>query len=227
MTTSPRAGGPQKAIERDLRLTTSVISTPRRNNRWGDARYRGNCDGTLFRELLLRYRPRRVLDPMEGSGTTRDVVRDLVAAGWTDLHFTGADLRTGSDILTEWHGEPFDFVWVHPPYWDIVRYSDDPADLSTCDSWDEFRVALALALQRCHEWLAPAGRLAVLVGDVRKRGRYYPIIRQVLNLDGKVGALRSVIIKRQHHCQSDAKTYARMEDVRIAHEYCAIFKRAD
>lgn len=226
MTTSTRAGGPHPATGPEPRLTTSVISTPQRNNRWGDPRYRGNCDGTLFRELLLRYRPGRVLDPMMGSGTTRDVVRDLVAAGWTDLHFTGADLRTGSDIFAKWHAEPFDFVWVHPPYWDIIRYSQDPDDLSNCDSWDEFRVSLSLSLQRCHEWLAPGGRLAVLVGDVRKRGRYYPIIREVLNLDGKVGELRSVIVKLQHNCQSDAKTYSRMEDVRIAHEYCAVFKRA-
>lgn len=226
MTTSTRASGPQPSTGLEPRLTTSVISTPQRNNRWGDPRYRGNCDGTLFRELVLRYEPRSVLDPMMGSGTTRDVIRDLIADGNRRIRYLGADLKKGFDILSTPLDELFDLVWVHPPYWDIIRYSDDPDDLSTLDSWDEFRVALALALQRCHERVAPGGRLAVLVGDVRKHGRYYPIIREVLNLDGKVGELRSIVIKLQHNCQSDAKTYSRMEDVRIAHEYCAVFKRA-
>lgn len=208
------------------RLETSVISIPQRDNRWGDARYRGNCDGTLFRELVLRYEPRSVLDPMMGSGTTRDVIRDLITEGKQRIRYLGTDLKKGFDILSTPLDELFDLVWVHPPYWDIVRYSDDPADLSTLDSWDEFRVALTLSIRRCHERVAPGGRLAVLVGDVRKRGRYYPLIREVINLDGKVGELRSIVVKLQHHCQSDAKTYGKMEDVRIAHEYCAIFKRA-
>ncbi|MEQ9616822.1 MAG: hypothetical protein RLN60_02175 [Phycisphaerales bacterium] len=222
--TNPRANGSPTNTE--PRLTDSVISVPRRNNRWGDFRYRGNCDGTLFRELVLRYEPRSVLDPMMGSGTTRDVIRDLIAEGDRRIRYFGTDLKKGFDIQTSDLDELFDLVWVHPPYWNIVRYSDSEDDLSTLESWEEFRVALALALHRCHERVAPGGRLAVLVGDVRKRGRYYPLIREVLNLDGKVGELRSVIIKLQHNCQSESKTYGNLEDVRITHEYCAVFKRA-
>lgn len=163
---------------------------------------------------------------MMGSGTTRDVVRELTAGGERRIRYRGLDLRKGFDILADTPDEAFDLVWIHPPYWNIIRYSDDPADLSTLDSWDEFRVALTLSLRRCHEWLAAGGRLAVLVGDVRRRGRYYPLVREVLKLDGEVGELRSVIIKLQHNCQSDAKAYSRLEDVRIAHEYCILFKRA-
>lgn len=222
--TNTRADGPHTDTEPGL--TSSVISVPHRDNRWGDSRYRGNCDGTLFRELVLRYEPRSVLDPMMGSGTTRDVIRDLIAGGGRRIRYLGTDLKKGFDILTSSPDELFDLVWVHPPYWDIIRYSEEADDLSTLESWEEFRVALALALQRCHEWVAPGGRLAVLVGDVRKHGRYYPLVREVLNLEGKLGELRSVVIKLQHNCQSDTKTYRHLEDVRIAHEYCAIFKRA-
>jgi hypothetical protein len=56
---------------------TSVVSYPTRCSLWGDARYRGNCDGRLFKNLVLRYRAKRVADPMLGSGTTRDVVAGL------------------------------------------------------------------------------------------------------------------------------------------------------
>lgn len=30
------------------------------------------------------------------------------------------------------------FVIMHPPYWDIVKFSENPNDLSNCDSINEF-----------------------------------------------------------------------------------------
>ena len=50
---------------------TSVVSYPNRCSLWGDSRYRGNCDGRLFKDLVLRYRATRVADPMVGSGTPK------------------------------------------------------------------------------------------------------------------------------------------------------------
>jgi hypothetical protein len=44
-------------------------------------------------------------------------------------------------------------------------------------------------------------------------------------MEGELGQLRSVIIKAQHNCSSNAKTYRRMEDVPIQHEYCVVFKK--
>ncbi len=56
---------------------TSVVSYPNRCQLWGDSRYRGNCDGRLIKNLILRYRATKVADPMQGSGTSRDVVAGL------------------------------------------------------------------------------------------------------------------------------------------------------
>ena len=67
--------------------------------------------------------------------------------------------------------------------------------------------------------------VAVLVGDVRRRGVYTPIMRDVLSLEGQLGQLRSIIIKAQHNCVSDRKSYGKLEDVLIKHEYCVIFKK--
>ena len=57
---------------------TSVVSYPNRCSLWGDSRYRGNCDGRLFKNLVLRYHARKVADPMAGSGTTRDVIEGII-----------------------------------------------------------------------------------------------------------------------------------------------------
>jgi len=203
----------------------SLVSYPNRCGLWGDARYRGNCDGRLFLNLVLRYRPASVADPMMGSGTTRDVIAGLNRQKGTRIHYWGGDLKRGFNLwLNKLPGE-FDFVWIHPPYWNIIRYSDNQADLSTFDSYPEFRQALRVCLGHCYAALSPGGRLAVLVGDVRRDGAYVPIVRDVMNLEGEIGELRSVIIKAQHNCQSDSKVYARMEDPPIRHEYCTVFKK--
>jgi hypothetical protein len=62
-----------KPKERTL-FTSSIVSYPERCTLWGDGRYRGNCDGRLFLNLVRRYNAKRVADPMVGSGTTRDVI---------------------------------------------------------------------------------------------------------------------------------------------------------
>lgn len=204
---------------------TSVVSYPKRCSLWGRSDYRGNCDGRLFLGLLLRYQPKRVADPMMGSGTTRDVVAWLNRTEGTHIDYWGGDLRTGFNL----HGHDlpgeFDFVWLHPPYWNIIRYSDDPRDLSTCDEYEHFIERLRTCLNRCYRALVAAGRLAILVGDVRRNGAYTPIIRDILNMEGRLGLLRSIIIKTQHNCQSDGKAYGRMEDVPIKHEYCVVFRK--
>lgn len=204
---------------------TSIVSYPDRVAAWGDARYRGNCDGRLFLNLVLRYRPRRVADPMLGSGTTRDVVKWLNQHSSERVEYWGGDLRKGFNLWTSDLPGTFDLVWVHPPYFNIIRYSDKGEDLSNIDDYGEFRQALRVCLQRCFAALAPGGRLAVLIGDVRRNGAYIPIVRDVLNWEGELGQLRAVIIKAQHNCRSDGVQYARMEDPRIQHEYCVLFKR--
>ena len=101
------------------------------------SRFRGNCDGRLFKNLVLRYGATRVADPMMGSGTTRDVIAGLNGTGRYNIHYWGADLRSGFDLRTDSLPGPFDFVWLHPPYWNIIRYSDDdPRDLSTCSTYE-------------------------------------------------------------------------------------------
>jgi hypothetical protein len=205
----------------------SVVSYPARCQAWGDSRYRGNCDGTLFKELLLRYRPKTVADPMMGSGTTRDVVAGLNRHAAADIRFFGADLKTGFDLERDPLPGPFEFIWLHPPYWDIIRYSQsDPRDLSQEAEWPEFCLRLSACLLRCVGALAPHGHLAVLVGDIRKRGRYYSMPAEILSHRGAFGELRAVLIKVQHHCTSDRKNYAPFADPPIRHEYCLLFRRA-
>jgi len=201
----------------------SLVSSPRRCPLWGDARYRGNCDGTLFKELVHRYRPASVADPMVGSGTTRDVITGMAQYGQYRGRYWSADLRSGFDLVETPLPGRYEMVWIHPPYWDIIRYSDHPADLSGISDFRAFLGSLAACLRRCRESLVQGGMLAVLIGDVRRRGRYYCLAQHVMQLDGDIGDLSSVIIKAQHNCTSDRIRYAAMKHPPIKHEYCLLF----
>lgn len=209
----------------DASTMTSVVSYPRRCPEWGSNAFRGNCDGTLFRDLVLRYQATSVADPMMGSGTTKDVIRSLNRTRSQPIGYWGGDLSLGFDLTRHPLPGKFDFVWVHPPYWNIIRYSDHANDLSTEPDYQTFLALLELCLFRCFAALVPQGRLAVLVGDVRRKGRYYPLGRDLMNLDRHLGRLASVIIKVQHNCASDRISYAPMADVPIQHEYCAVFQK--
>src|SRR3982751_5252058 len=58
-----------------------------RAGEYGDRGYPGNCGGNLIKDLLLYFRPGLVFDPMAGSGTCRDVCRELgIACMSWDIH---------------------------------------------------------------------------------------------------------------------------------------------
>jgi len=117
---------------------TSVVSSRNRCQLFGDSRYRGNCDGRLIKDLILRYEAQKVADPMEGSGTSRDVVNGLNRYKRAGISYWGGDLRSGFDLTKQDLPGRFDFVWIHPPYWNIVQYRSGSNDLSNCESYERF-----------------------------------------------------------------------------------------
>ena len=196
---------------------TSIVSYPSRGP-WGDNRYPGNCSGYLLIDLCATYQPRLVLDPMEGGGTTREVCADM------GIEYRGFDLRSGVDSLRDEIGQSYDLIFWHPPYHDMKVYSDDPRDLSRAGSIAAFGALLRAGYWRFFELLAPGGRLAILIGDLRKRGRYEPLTADVARLDRN--HLEGIIVKAQHNVSSNHTHYAGAF-VPILHETLTIFRRPE
>ena len=204
----------------------SVVSYPDRGP-WGDSRYRGNCSGYLVKDLILRFNCQSVFDPAEGSGTVREVVSGINKYRGRNIHYEGTDLKDGWDIL----GSPlpemqFDMVWYHPPYWDIIRYSENPQDLCNCETLEEFEDKLNKSAERLAQSVKPGGIMVILIGDKRKSGNYYPLFRSLLS-NNQIGYLKAVIIKIQHNCRSDRRNYSSHNPflIPIKHEYCLIFQK--
>ena len=117
-------------------------------------------------------------------------------------------------------------AWYHPPYWDIIQYSRNEKDLSNCRTLEDYESKLNQSALRLFHAIKPGGILAILIGDKRKNGRYYPLMRSLLINPG-LGELRAIIIKVQHHCRSDRKEYSVGNPflIPIRHEYCLVFQK--
>ena len=204
----------------------SVVSYPNRGP-WGDSGYRGNCSGHLVKDLILRFKCQSVFDPSEGGGTVRDVVSGINQYLKRGIEYEGRDLRQGWNLLTsELPQKKYDLVWYHPAYWDIIRYSEHPLDLSNARTLDEFEAMLNLSVERLSQVVKRGGIMAVLIGDKRKCGQYYALFRTLL-MNDKIGQLKAVIIKIQHNCRSDRVTYDNRNPflIPIKHEYCFVFQK--
>jgi ParB/RepB/Spo0J family partition protein len=160
---------------------------------FGNSDFVGNCSGTVCKQCLWRYtKPgETVLDPMVGSGTMIDVARELgrkcIAFDINPVAYRD-DIRRGDARKLPLQDESVDFVFLHPPYWGMHRYSDPPAtgELSAME-YDEF-------LKSCHGVLREAVRLirhgrfvAVLIGDLRKELQLYDLPAELSMLGRGVG----------------------------------------
>lgn len=202
---------------------TSIHATPGRG-RYGDAGYRGNCSGLLIRDLLLYYRPQRVLDPMTGGGTCRDVCREL------NIECVSFDLRSGRDatacgIFSD--QGLFDFIWLHPPYWKMVRWSEDPRCLANAPTLRDFLQGLRNIIRNCVQVLRPSGVLAVLMGDLRDQGQYQALPFRTLNLAYAEGLTLAApeIIRFSHGTTSARNTEYSSSFIPRLHDVCLVLRQ--
>ena len=187
---------------------TSIVSYPERGT-GGNNRYRGNCSPKLIEDLIGFFRPAEICDYMCGSGTTQDAAHTMgIISHCYDLH-------SGFDLINCEIPERPEFVFWHPPYWDLITYSDvmykasevqskygyDPRqfDLSRIPKWEDFVRVMNYAMMKQFCALERGGRMAVLVGDIKKKGQLYSMIFELI----KLGTLENVIIKAQHNCFSN------------------------
>ena len=135
-------------------------------------------------------------------------------------------MNNGWDALIDEIPTGSDFVFSHPPYWDIVKYEKQRGeykknDLSNNMSYEEFIRKLDIVNEKIYHSLITGGRHITLIGDIRKNGKYYSILKDMKWF----GELESHIIKIQHNCFSDKKIYSNNSFIAIKHEHVLVFKK--
>lgn len=213
------------------RIERSIVSYPQRGP-WGDATWEGNTSGHLVLDLIETYCPANVLDPMEGSGTTRDV------CSGRGIPYLGYDLKTGHDILSPHDQNRItrevralfpngaDMIFFHPPYWGMVRYSNLQNDFCA-GPYGLYLERMRQALTFLTRLLSPKGFIVLLLADFRWNGRTYFMTDDTTQMGAmlQMGLDKEArIIKIQHMTSSRGKV-EHPGEFAFVHEYVTILRK--
>lgn len=125
--------------------------------------------------------------------------------------------------------ESVDLICTHPPYADIIQYSEDiDGDLSHL-KMKEFLCEMGKVADEAYRVLKKGKYCAILMGDIRKNGMVQPLGFETMRLFNLSGfKTKEIIIKEQHNCKTTGfwKTNSIKHNfLLLAHEYLFVFKK--
>ena len=233
--------------------TSTVRSFSRRWNRaTHNSKYRWNWSPDVVRNLILRYSKEwdLLLDPMIWGWTT------AVECKLLDRHLLAYDINPEALKITkealnfEYKGkakielklndtrvlkflknESIDFILTHPPYADIIKYSEwkIEKDLSNLRDIDKFCDEMEIIAKEYFRVLKPWKFCAILMGDTRRNKLYQPMAFKVMDRFLKAGfQLKEDIVKVQHNCKATWFRVKKSQEANfllIMHEHLFVFQK--
>ena len=223
--------------------------------------YHGNFIPQIPRQFILRYTKKNeiVFDPFLGSGTTAyeteslnrnfigiDIQKKLVDYIGKNITTKNnfSDLISGDSTKAETFENVKEFLKkhkkknvqlaiLHPPYANIIKFSDLKEDLSNTKSLKIFLEKFSLVLKNTIEILEKDRYLVIVIGDKYTAGQWIPLGFYCMNEAQKLKlTLKSVIIKNmagnraKQNKESIWRYRALSSDYYIfKHEYILIFKK--
>ncbi|MEM0155070.1 MAG: DNA methyltransferase [Thermoplasmataceae archaeon] len=186
--------------------------------------YWGNFIPQIPRQMMLRYTKRGdwVLDPFLGSGTTLIECRRMGRNGiGLELNenimnrsseiiereknpfnartktYVGNALAADYKKIREDNGiERFQLVILHPPYQDIIKFSESPDDLSTIKDTEQFVHKIGELSSRLHPHIQEGRILTLVIGDKYENGLHIPLGFYCMNeIMSRGYALKTMAVK--------------------------------
>lgn len=186
--------------------------------------YWGNYVPQIPHQFLLRFTKKGdwVLDPFLGSGTTLIECRRTGRNGiGVELQ---EEIARAAETLIEREPNRFDvqtpviiadssrldfsaelekrglksvqLLIMHPPYWDIIKFSDRREDLSNAATLNEFLSMLGRVVDNTYSVLEKGRYFALVIGDKYEKGEWIPLgfysMQEVLKRGYQ---LKSIIVK--------------------------------
>jgi len=186
--------------------------------------YWGNFIPQIPNQLLRRYTKKGewVLDAFLGSGTTLieskrlgrngvgvELLRKVATAAAkaieqeNDLYSTRTKIIIGDSASLNFKFElhkrkikSVQFLIMHPPYWDIIKFSEDKKDLSNAKSIDKFLYLFGKIVDATSPVLDKGRYFALVIGDKYSDGTWIPLGFYAMQEVLKRGySLKSIVIK--------------------------------
>ncbi|MDO8750867.1 MAG: DNA methyltransferase [Dehalococcoidia bacterium] len=126
------------------------------------------------------------------------------------------------------HPSSVKLICAHPPYLDSLQYTtDNEDDLALIHDPTVFCQRIFEFAREARAVLAPEGVCAVLIGDVRKKGRTFPLGLRTLDSFLAAGfVLDTIVVKTQHRDRSSEFYFSQNNgEMLMAHEYLFILHR--
>ncbi len=228
----------QEIIKKLQESDSTVLSFSDRGP-WGNNRYRGNCAGWIQASLIWKYQVKKLAELFAGGGTGSDVCKDM------GVEYIGADLNPNPvranilvcDAITDEVPDEFrdaDMIFMHPPYSELIKipyagsmYKDPTGKLSKTDlgqmPWDVFMKMLNGIVMKYYSAMAPGAKMSILMGNVRRNGRYYSMLNDIV----KPGELVQTLVKIQHNCMSNGRTYSNRNFYPTDHEDILVIRKPE
>ena len=201
-------------------ITDSLWIMPSRDNSGAHTpEYHGNFIPQIPRQAMLRFTKRGewILDTFAGLGTT------LIEAKRLGRNAVGIELNenvarrameivekeenpygVSTNIIVGDSGNietyrdlgTFQLLIMHPPYWDIIKFSEKREDLSNASTIDEFLDRFEKTLKLAAVHLDDGRYLVLVIGDKYSRGKWIPLGFYTMERVMKNGfSLKSIVVK--------------------------------
>ncbi len=207
-------------------ILTDSLWVLRKRDRSGEhkASYWGNFIPQIPNQLLRRYTKKDewVLDPFLGSGTTLieckrlerngigiELLENIAASAKKVVEQEKASAKIITEIINADSSEldyktelkrigikSVQFLIMHPPYWDIIKFSKNKNDLSNAETVEDFLKLFGKIVDKTYPLLDKGRFFALVIGDKYSKGEWIPLgfyaMQEVLKRGYK---LKSIIVK--------------------------------
>lgn len=155
-----------------------------------------NCIGVeLLPEITKNAKKAAKLQPIELIKPPNSEVFAETVVG--DSSTEKARLKVAA-ILAKHERKNLDLIILHPPYHDIIKFSDRPEDLSNAESSEEFTRRFGAVIANFSPMLRDRHYLAVVIGDKYTDSKWVPlgfrVMEETLQRDKSL-SLKSIVVK--------------------------------
>ncbi len=245
----------------DIIIDSLWVLDKRDNTGVHSADYWGNFIPQIPQQMIKRYTKKGewVLDCFVGNGTTLiesqrlgrngigiELLEDVASRATKNIAAESNQNRVVSEVITgdsriidyplmlsKYGIDTVQLLIMHPPYFDIIKFSDDPRDLSNAESIDDFSNQMGEVVEKASSILDKGRYFVLVIGDKYTKGEWIPLgfltMQKVLE---RGFLLKSIIVKNFHHTTGKRKQKELWRYRALAggfylfkHEYIFVFRK--